>query len=63
MIVGEAPGFNEDVQGKPFVGQAGKLLEKLLERSKTEPVPAGVTTDAPGQPAPAAPAASTPPSQ
>ena len=40
-----------------------KLLEKLLERSKTEPVPAGVTTDAPGQPAPAAPAASTPPSQ
>jgi regulator of protease activity HflC (stomatin/prohibitin superfamily) len=39
-----------------------KLLEKLLERSKTEPVSAGVTTDAPGQPAPAAPAASTPPS-
>lgn len=32
MIVGEAPGFNEDVQGKPFVGAAGKLLDKLLER-------------------------------
>ena len=31
MIVGEAPGFNEDLQGKPFVGQAGKLLETLLE--------------------------------
>jgi DNA polymerase len=31
MIVGEAPGFNEDVQGKPFVGQAGKLLDTLLE--------------------------------
>ena len=30
MIVGEAPGFNEDVQGKPFVGQAGKLLDTLL---------------------------------
>jgi len=32
MVVGEAPGFNEDVQGKPFVGAAGKLLDKLLER-------------------------------
>jgi uracil-DNA glycosylase len=31
MIVGEAPGFNEDVQGKPFVGAAGKLLDSLLE--------------------------------
>lgn len=32
MVVGEAPGFNEDMQGKPFVGAAGKLLDKLLER-------------------------------
>lgn len=32
MIVGEAPGFNEDQQGRPFVGAAGKLLDKLLER-------------------------------
>jgi uracil-DNA glycosylase len=31
MFVGEAPGFHEDKQGLPFVGQAGKLLEKLLE--------------------------------
>jgi uracil-DNA glycosylase family 4 len=31
MFVGEAPGANEDRQGLPFVGQAGKLLEKLLE--------------------------------
>jgi len=31
MFVGEAPGFHEDQQGVPFVGQAGKLLEKLLE--------------------------------
>jgi DNA polymerase len=31
MFVGEAPGKNEDLQGKPFVGQAGKLLDQLLE--------------------------------
>jgi uracil-DNA glycosylase len=31
MFVGEAPGFHEDKQGLPFVGQAGKLLDKLLE--------------------------------
>jgi uracil-DNA glycosylase len=31
MFVGEAPGFNEDKQGKPFVGRAGKLLDQLLE--------------------------------
>jgi uracil-DNA glycosylase family 4 len=31
MFVGEAPGFHEDKQGFPFVGQAGKLLERLLE--------------------------------
>ena len=30
IFVGEAPGKNEDIQGKPFVGQAGKLLDKLL---------------------------------
>jgi uracil-DNA glycosylase family 4 len=30
MFVGEAPGFHEDQQGHPFVGQAGKLLDKLL---------------------------------
>jgi DNA polymerase len=31
MFVGEAPGANEDRLGLPFVGQAGKLLDKLLE--------------------------------
>jgi uracil-DNA glycosylase family 4 len=31
MFVGEAPGFHEDQQGFPFVGQAGKLLDQLLE--------------------------------
>ena len=30
MFIGEAPGFNEDKQGRPFVGQAGQLLDKLL---------------------------------
>jgi uracil-DNA glycosylase len=30
MFVGEAPGFHEDQHGKPFVGQAGKLLDRLL---------------------------------
>jgi uracil-DNA glycosylase family 4 len=30
MFVGEAPGFHEDKQGEPFVGQAGKLLTELL---------------------------------
>jgi uracil-DNA glycosylase family 4 len=31
MFIGEAPGFHEDQQGRPFVGEAGKLLERLLE--------------------------------
>jgi uracil-DNA glycosylase len=31
MFVGEAPGFHEDKQGVPFVGQAGKLLDGLLQ--------------------------------
>ncbi len=30
MIVGEAPGKNEDLQGEPFVGAAGHLLDELL---------------------------------
>jgi uracil-DNA glycosylase len=30
LFVGEAPGYHEDQQGVPFVGQAGKLLEQLL---------------------------------
>jgi len=31
MLVGEAPGFNEDRQGRPFVGAAGQLLTELLK--------------------------------
>ena len=30
MFIGEGPGFNENQQGRPFVGQAGKFLEELL---------------------------------
>lgn len=41
MFVGEAPGRNEDLQGEPFVGAAGQLLDRLLldvvgyDRSRT----------------------------
>jgi uracil-DNA glycosylase family 4 len=31
MFIGEAPGFHEDQQGRPFVGAAGQFLESLLE--------------------------------
>lgn len=32
MFIGEAPGEEEDNQGRPFVGKAGKLLDQLIER-------------------------------
>ena len=31
MFIGEGPGYHEDVQGRPFVGPAGRFLEELLE--------------------------------
>ena len=31
MFVGEGPGYNEDMQGRPFVGRAGQLLDKMIE--------------------------------
>ncbi len=31
MLVGEGPGYDEDVQGRPFVGKAGQLLTKILQ--------------------------------
>lgn len=31
MLIGEGPGEQEDLQGKPFVGRSGKLLDKMLE--------------------------------
>ena len=33
MLVGEAPGASEDKSGRPFVGNAGKLLDRLLEEA------------------------------
>ena len=33
MLVGEQPGDQEDIQGRPFVGPAGKLLDKVLEQA------------------------------
>jgi len=32
MLIGEAPGYWEDVKGRPFVGAAGKLLDEMLSR-------------------------------
>jgi len=31
MLIGEGPGYDEDVQGRPFVGKAGQLLTKILQ--------------------------------
>ncbi len=42
MVVGEAPGRDEDIQGKPFVGRAGQLLDKMfaaIGKSRTDPDP------------------------
>jgi uracil-DNA glycosylase len=37
MVVGEQPGDQEDRQGKPFVGPAGRLLEKVLDSAGVDP--------------------------
>ncbi|NTW48997.1 MAG: uracil-DNA glycosylase [Chlorobiales bacterium] len=34
VVVGEAPGAEEDAQGRPFVGRSGQLLDKILEAVK-----------------------------
>lgn len=34
LIVGEAPGPQENIQGKPFVGKAGQMLDKILEAAE-----------------------------
>src|SRR6185312_17497529 len=36
MIIGEAPGADEDAQGAPFVGRAGKLLDRMLAAAGLE---------------------------
>ncbi|MEU0006622.1 UdgX family uracil-DNA binding protein [Streptomyces sp. NPDC006314] len=43
MLVGEQPGDQEDRQGKPFVGPAGKLLDRALEEAGLDPADAYVT--------------------
>ncbi|NJS35382.1 MAG: uracil-DNA glycosylase [Brachymonas sp.] len=43
LIVGEAPGENEDLQGEPFVGQAGKLLDNMLAAMKIGEAGAGLS--------------------
>ena len=42
MILGEAPGYEEDIKGKPFVGKSGRLLDKIfsetgISRSNSKP--------------------------
>jgi uracil-DNA glycosylase family 4 len=37
MIIGEAPGPQENIQGKPFVGKAGQLLDKILQAGDFDP--------------------------
>ena len=36
LIIGEAPGEDEDLQGRPFVGRAGQLLDRILESARIE---------------------------
>jgi DNA polymerase len=37
MLVGEGPGANEDIQGLPFVGQGGQLLDRILAAAQLPP--------------------------
>ena len=37
MIIGEAPGTEEDRQGKPFVGRSGQLLDQILQSASFDP--------------------------
>ena len=43
MIVGEAPGDQEDLQGKPFVGPAGQLLRQSMQKAGIDPDRAWLT--------------------
>ena len=36
LIIGEAPGAQEDLEGKPFVGKSGKLLDELLKKARID---------------------------
>ncbi|GAB4532849.1 MAG: uracil-DNA glycosylase [Anaerolineales bacterium] len=37
LIIGEAPGPQENIQGKPFVGRAGQMLDKILQAASFDP--------------------------
>ena len=37
LIIGEAPGPEENIKGKPFVGRAGQLLDKILQAAEFDP--------------------------
>jgi DNA polymerase len=37
LLIGEAPGVQENIQGKPFVGPAGQLLDKILQAANFDP--------------------------
>ena len=50
MIIGEAPGKDEDEQGKPFVGKAGQMLNKMLEAIKLKRQNVYITNVVPWRP-------------
>jgi len=43
MLIGEAPGRDEDLQGKPFVGRAGQLLDRMLRAIDLDPAEVYIT--------------------
>jgi uracil-DNA glycosylase len=43
MLIGEQPGDREDIEGHPFVGPAGKVLDRALEEARIERDDAYVT--------------------
>src|SRR4051794_41895308 len=43
MLVGEQPGDQEDLAGRPFVGPAGRLLDEKLEQARLDPATAHAT--------------------
>ena len=36
LIIGEAPGAQEEIEGKPYVGKSGKLLDELLQKARID---------------------------
>jgi len=43
MLIGEAPGRDEDLQGRPFVGRAGQLLDRMLRSISLDPADVYIT--------------------